>query len=101
MEDMWELNVENSDETNCAIMYKKENHFWWKPVKCSDSYYGLCVKVTNGRIIFITEFLYMSVFKFINNFMLIFFLSQQILLLNFCTFHKPVLNAVLIIMLYE
>ena len=49
MADMWELNVENSDKTNCAIMYKKDQHFWWKPVKCSDSYHSLCVNVTDGK----------------------------------------------------
>ena len=53
MTDNWELNVENSDETNCAIMYQDEGELWWKPVNCLDSYYGLCEYVTNGNILLV------------------------------------------------
>ena len=58
---MWELNVKNSNESNCAIMYEKEGQFWWKPANCSDSYYALCVAVTNGRVLLVALFIFLII----------------------------------------
>ena len=63
MTDNWELNVQNSDETNCATMYQGEGEFWWKPVNCLDSYYGLCEYVTNGSSLLYSTAQYLHEFS--------------------------------------